>query len=115
MNEFNKFLQTFESDSAKKIEDLGRIETKDIFEEPIWTTKTFTDKDGVEKHFKRIKLNIKGEEVDCPISVIVKLRAITEKLGKEIRAFSVVKTGEGLKTDYNIVPEMGDPLIINGV
>jgi len=106
MNEFNKFLGGFELENIKKIEDIGRIETKDIYEEPIWVTKTFTAEDGSEKQFKRIKLNIKGENVDCPLSVISKLKAISEKLNKPIKAFTVIKSGSGLKTDYNVIPEL---------
>jgi len=106
MNEFNKFLCGFETESTKKIEDMGRIETADIYEEPIWVTKTFTCDDGTEKQLKRIKLKICGDYVDCPISVIGKLKAISEKLGRGIKAFTIVKSGSGIKTEYNVMPEL---------
>lgn len=61
----------------------------------------FTDKDN--KPFTISVIVVAGEDYRVPISVLKALKAIAEEK-PDIKSFKVKKTGEGLKTEYTVIP-----------
>jgi len=61
----------------------------------------FKDKDG--NTFKINVIVVEGEDYRVPVSVLKSLKAILEEK-PEIKAIKVLKTGEGLKTEYTVMP-----------
>lgn len=60
-----------------------------------------TDKEGKPFAYKYIEVD--GEEYRVPGKVIGDLKAILEKK-PTLKTFSVTKKGEGLKTQYTVIP-----------
>jgi len=59
-----------------------------------------------ERTVVRFLLTIKGltKKVLCPVSVMIQLKEIQKTA--QVTAFRVLKTGEGIKTRYTLVPEL---------
>jgi len=88
--------QAYEPPQTKNIADLEEVSVDaDIVE------REFTDKDG--KPFTISVIIVDGEDYRVPVSVLKSLKAIAEEK-PEIKKFKVKKTGEGLKTEYTVIP-----------
>ena len=61
----------------------------------------FMDKEG--KPFKISVIVVDGEDYRVPVSVLKSLKAILEEK-PEVAAIKVLKSGEGLKTEYTVIP-----------
>jgi len=61
----------------------------------------FKDKDG--NGFKISVIVVDGEDYRVPVSVLKSLKAILEEK-PEVKAIKVLKSGEGLKTEYTVIP-----------
>lgn len=102
-NEFSKFLDEYKLRETN-IAIIGSVDVNDI-RDIRWITKEFTDKDGQLKQYKKVICQIKDEEVMIPISVLNQLKALgSDKRIGQVYTFLVNKKGEGLNTEYNVVP-----------
>lgn len=63
--------------------------------------KEFTKEDG--STFSINVINVNGEDYRVPTSVLKTLKAILEEK-QDLKNFKVKKTGEGLKTEYTVIP-----------
>jgi hypothetical protein len=63
--------------------------------------KTLTDKDGKEFTLKVIEVN--GQEYRVPLTVIKQLNVMMKEK-PSMTKFKVAKSGEGLNTEYNVIP-----------
>ena len=63
------------------------------------------DKDGneVEKTVNQKVIVVDGEKYRVPVSVLMQLKAHLED-NPNLQKFKVKKTGEGLKTEYVVIP-----------
>ena len=61
----------------------------------------FKDKDG--NGFKISVIVVDGEDYRVQVSVLKSLKAILEEK-PEVKAIKVLKSGEGLKTEYTVIP-----------
>jgi len=88
--------KAFVPKTTKNISELKSVSTElDI------TTKEFMTDEG--KEFSISVIEVDGEEYKVPISVIKTLKEmIAEKPG--MTKFKVRKSGEGMKTEYTVVP-----------
>lgn len=88
--------QAYEPKMTKNIADLELVgvnfETED---------REATDSDG--KAFKYKVTVIKDEEYRVPNSVLKSLKVILQEK-PDLKTFKVIKTGEGLNTNYTVVP-----------
>jgi len=89
--------KTFESPQTKNIADLEVCLITDVDVED----RTGLNKDGKEFFYKVIIVN--GEEYRVPASVLKALKSILEEK-PDLKAIKVKKTGEGLNTEYTVIP-----------
>lgn len=88
--------QAYEPPQTKNVADLEVVKTDlDIVE------KTFKDSEG--KEFTIRVINLNDEDYRVPTSVLKSLKAILEEK-PDLKFFKVKKTGEGLKTEYTVIP-----------
>ena len=88
--------QAYEAQQTKNIADLEIVSVSQEI-----TRETRKNKDGEE--YKIATINVAGVEYRVPNSVLEKLQTmLLEK--PEMKSFKVVKSGEGLKTEYTVVP-----------
>ena len=88
--------EAYEPPKTKNISDLERIPVSLEVEE-----REFNKEDGTTFKIKVVVLN--GEDYRLPTSVLKNLKAILKEK-PNLKEFKVVKTGEGLKTEYTVVP-----------
>ena len=87
---------SYESSKTKNIADLDTVPVDiEINDE------TFTDNDGKEFTIKIIEVD--GERYRVPVSVLKQLKTHLED-NPNIKKFKVRKTGEGMKTEYVVIP-----------
>jgi len=79
--------------------NISELESISVDSEVI--TKEFKDKDG--NPFKINVVVVDGEDYRVPVSVLKALKVIAEEK-PDIKAIKVKKTGEGLKTEYTVIP-----------
>ncbi len=92
----------------KSITDFSQIKLNDV--EVLGEREfEYETAEGDKRTYKRVVVKIKGYdgEVFVPISVMKTLKALVEKFGDKLNAFSVIKIGEGKKTKYEVVPYVG--------
>lgn len=87
--------QNYEAPSTKNISELDKVSTQLDCEE-----REFTDKEG--KPFTISVATIDGEEYRVPNSVLKQLKGLIEET-PDLTEFKVKKTGEGLKTAYQVI------------
>ena len=88
--------KAYQPSQTKNIADLDSVSiTQDIKRE------TRKNSDGEE--YSIAFISVEGQEYRVPKSVLEKLQAIL-KVNPKMTNFKVVKTGEGLKTEYTVVP-----------
>ena len=88
--------QAYEPPQTKNIADLEVVRTDvEVVE------KEFSKEDGTT--FKIKVVTIDGEDYRVPTSVLKSMKAILEEK-PELKTFKVKKTGEGLKTEYTVIP-----------
>ena len=88
--------QAYEPPQTKNIADLEIVPVDaEVIE------REYTDKD--KNPFTVSVIVVNGEDYRVPVSVLKSLKAILE-VKPEIKAFKVQKTGEGLKTEYTVIP-----------
>lgn len=88
--------QTYESPQTKNIAELKEVSVD--FE--------LLDREGQDaegKTFKYMAINVNGEDYRVPGKVLGDLRAILEKK-PDLKTFSVTRKGEGIKTQYTVIP-----------
>ena len=86
----------YEPPQTKNIADLEVVRTDADIEE-----KEFTKDDG--STFKLKLITVNNQEYRVPISVLKALKSMLEEK-PEMKTFKVKKTGEGLKTEYTLIP-----------
>lgn len=97
MAKLNEEAMAYEPPKTKNIADLELVLVAEVEVEE----RTGNDKEGKEFSYKVIV--IEGEEYRVPNSVLKALKTI---LGTrpDLKAIKVTKTGEGLNTDYTVIP-----------
>ena len=104
--DLNSFLENYEpTEKLKNIADLEKVNFDDV-KNVKWKTFRFTKEDGkVQLSHKAIAL-INGENIIIPASVIKSLKNIncSSKIPGKIKVFTVNKSGEGLNTEYDVIP-----------
>lgn len=88
--------QNYEPPKTKNIADLEVVRTDAQIE-----GREFTKEDGTTFSMKVVTVN--HEDYRVPVSVIKSLKAIREEK-PELKTFKVKRTGEGMKTEYTIIP-----------
>ena len=97
MSSIKELAKEYTPKQTKNIADLDKVSTDTAVE-----TKEFTKEDGEKFSFDVV--TIEGEDYRVPTSVIIQLKAVMEKK-PNLKFFSVAKSGEGLKTTYQVIPE----------
>jgi len=97
MSSIKELAKEYTPKQTKNIADLDKVSTDVAVE-----TKEFTKEDGEKFSFDVV--TIEGEDYRVPTSVIIQLKAVMEKK-PNLKFFSVAKSGEGLKTTYQVIPE----------
>ncbi len=88
--------EAYEAPKTRNISELERIPVNLQLEE-----REFTKEDGSTFTVKVVVLN--DEDYRVPVSVLKNLKAmIAEK--PDLKEFKVAKAGEGLKTEYTVIP-----------
>jgi len=88
--------KAYESKQTKNIADLSKVSVDLEMEERVGT-----DKDG--KDFNYNVITVDGEEYRVPDSVLKSVKAILEE-NPNLKTFKVKKTGQGLSTEYTVIP-----------
>jgi len=88
--------KAYEPPQTKNISDLDKVPTDIEIEE-----REFTKEDGTT--FKIKVIVVDDEEYRVPTSVLKSLKVILEDK-PDLKFFKVKKTGEGLKTEYTVIP-----------
>jgi len=96
MGKLNEEAQAYEPPKTRTIADLEVVRTDTEIEE-----KEFTKDDGTTFSMKVITVN--NEDYRVPVSVLKSLKAILEEK-PDLKAVKVKKTGEGMKTEYTVIP-----------
>ena len=89
--------KAYEPQQTKNIADLEVVLVADVEVE---------DRDGTDKEGKKFSykvIQVEGEEYRVPSSVLKALKAILE-VKPELKAIRVRKSGEGLNTEYTVIP-----------
>jgi len=96
---FKEVAEEYEPKKTANIADLEKFDISEPIEE-----REGTDKDG--KTFKYNVLVRDGEDYRVPNTVLETVKGIlaaNAKHGKEVKTFSVEKSGEGMNTKYQVV------------
>ena len=96
MGSLKEEAQAYQPPKTKNISELERIPVDLQVEE-----KEYMREDKTTFTVKVIVLN--GEDYRVPTSVLKNLKAMVEQK-PDLKEFKVVKTGEGLKTEYTVIP-----------
>lgn len=88
--------KAYEPQATKNIADLEKVPVGIEMEE-----REFTKGDGATFKIKVVVQD--GEDYRVPTSVLKSLKAIAEEK-PELKYFKVKRTGEGLKTEYTVIP-----------
>lgn len=96
MTSLKEEAQAYEPPKTKNIADLGIIPTSLQVEE-----RAGNKKDG--KAFRYSVVVVQGEDYRVPNSVLKALKAIL-KAKPDLKTFKVDRSGEGLSTEYVVVP-----------
>lgn len=88
--------QAYEPPKTKNIADLERLPVDLLIEE-----REFTREDGT--NFKVNVVVLNDEDYRVPTSVLKTLKQILKEK-PNLKEFKVSKTGEGLKTEYTVIP-----------
>ena len=88
--------KAYEPPQTKNIADLEVVSTDIEISE-----REYQDSEG--KPFKIKVVTLNGEDYRVPISVLKSLKTILEEK-PDLKHFKVKKTGEGLKTEYTLIP-----------
>jgi hypothetical protein len=86
----------YESKSVGNIADLPKVTTDLKVEE-----REGTNEEG--KNFNYKVISVEGQEYRIPASVIKALKAILED-NPNLQTFKVKKTGQGMSTEYTVIP-----------
>lgn len=97
MSTLKDFAMTYEGGTrTKNIAELSEVPTSLVIQ-----SKELKDREGTAFTLHYIEVN--GEHYRVPISVISHLRLILEE-NPNLQKFKVRKTGEGLGTEYTVIP-----------
>ena len=96
MSSFKEAAEGYEPQQLKNIADLESVDINANFEK---VTKEKSDGSTYEVSVLRIE----GEEYRVPNSVLEKVQTILKQT-PDLKKVRVVKSGEGLKTSYTVVP-----------
>lgn len=88
--------QTYESHSVGNIADLPKVSTDLVTED-----REGTNDEG--KTFNYKVITVEGQDYRVPASVLKSLKAILED-NPNLKSFKVKKTGQGLATEYTVIP-----------
>lgn len=83
------------TETAKNIAELNSISTDLVVEDDSY------EYEG--KEIKQKVIVVDGEKYRVPVSVLKSLKVILEE-SPGLKNFKVKKTGEGMKTDYTVIP-----------
>ena len=95
MTNLKEEAQAYEAPKTKNIAELDKVPTDIEIQE-----KEYTRSDGTD--FKIKVITVDGEDYRVPTSVLQTLKAILEEK-PDLKFIKVKKSGEGLKTVYNVV------------
>lgn len=96
MHSIKEWAKAYESKQVKNIAELPKVDVNLNLSED-----ERTDDEGKKFTFKYIDVN--NEQYRVPDSVLKSLKAILQDK-PTLEYFKVIKTGEGLKTQYTVVP-----------
>jgi hypothetical protein len=88
-------------EKLKHITELDKIKVADIENVDVQTYE-FTDGEKT-RQVRRFILTIKGERILCPSIVMTQLNVLLKKF--KVTSFVVLKSGTGINTTYNVIPE----------
>ena len=96
MADLKQEAKNYEPKVTKNIADLEKV--------PInMEVKSKTVSEGTADEFTYNYIEVEGEEYRVPASVLKSLKAIIEEK-PDMAIFKVVKKGEGMKTEYTVIP-----------
>ena len=90
----SQMAQAYETPKLRNIAELDAVSCEAVIEE-----KTFPGKDG---EWSALVITSEGTDYRVPKSVLAKLKTLQEVKPK-MKSFRVMRTGEGLNTDYSVV------------
>lgn len=96
MTKLSDFAKDYEAPKTKNIADLEVVRTDQEIIERVF-------KEGTLEEFKVNVIVTNEEDYRVPMSVVKSLKVILEAK-PDLAAFKVTKTGEGLKTEYTVIP-----------
>jgi hypothetical protein len=100
MAKIKDFATGYTPQHTKNIVDLEAVSVDVEIEDDSFMTH---DENGEEKEVKQKVIIVDGEKYRVPISVISQLKTHLEENPK-LQKFRVKKSGEGLKTQYTLIP-----------
>jgi hypothetical protein len=92
----NEAAKQYAAPSTKNIAELNEVMTDLDLKES-----KFINEDGKEIPYQYVELN--GDKYRVPVSVLKSLKAILAE-NPNLKKFKVKKSGEGLKTNYTVIP-----------
>jgi len=99
MTTLGETAKAYKPQQTKNIVDLDVVDVSELVEDDLFTF----DDEGEGKEIKQKVLVRDGEKYRVPNSVLKSLKAILEKR-PTLKTFQVIKSGEGLKTAYTVLP-----------
>lgn len=101
MAKLNEYVKEMEVKEFKNIEDFESIPVDiEVVERTIEKKEV---KDGEEPTFNIFEATIEGVQVRVPKQVLNQLKTLFEN--SDMTSFKVVKSGSGLNTNYQVVPQ----------
>lgn len=91
--------KAYEPKQTKTIDELEKVSVDLVLTEDTYDV----EEDGKPKSVTQKICNVDGEEYRVPYSVLKDLKVILED-NPELKFFKVKKVGEGLKTNYTVIP-----------
>lgn len=99
MTKLNELAKAYTPQQTRNIAELERI--------PVDLDISTEVKQGKEGEYTQYVAEIEGQRYRVPTSVIKGLKALITKL-PSLRYITVIKTGEGMETSYQVIPMMHD-------
>lgn len=99
MGSIKEEAQDYEPKQTKTIAELGKVSVDLILTDDTYDVQ----EDGQTKKVTQKIFNVDGEDYRVPNSVLKNLKVILKEM-PNLKFFKVKKEGEGLQTDYTVIP-----------
>ncbi len=99
MGSIKEEAEGYEPKQTKTIDQLSKVSVEMMLDEETYDV----EEDGETKSVTQKIFNQDGEDYRVPISVLKSLKVILED-NPNLKFFKVVKDGEGMKTNYTVIP-----------